>query len=230
MTCQQAVIFDLDDTLFAEMDFVASGFRAVAKWLETRVDRHHDVIVQEFRELQLVSSEMVFNRWLDEQSGDVASVSEMIAVYRSHIPEVKAYPFVVPLLESLRSRYRLGLVSDGYLQTQQNKWNALGLDSRFDAVVFSDELGRENWKPSPAPFQRVLGSLSVVPARSVYVGDNPKKDFVGARRVGMKAIRIRHKWGVYSKLEPVDQEHQPDIEVDDHSKLQCAIEQLVPSE
>lgn len=230
MTCQQAVIFDLDDTLFSELDFVASGFRAVAEWLETRVDRKRDVIVEEFRELQRVSNEMVFNRWLDAQSGDVASVSEMIDVYRSHTPVIETYPFVVPLLKSLRSCYRLGLVSDGYLQTQQNKWNALGLDSWFDAVVFSDEMGRENWKPSPVPFQRVLRLLDVVPARSAYVGDNPKKDFVGARRAGMKSIRIRHKWGVYSKFEPVDQEHQPDMEVLEHSELRCALEQLVPSE
>ena len=230
MTCRQAVIFDLDDTLFAEVDFVASGFRAVAKWLEVRLDRPHDVIARELVDLQLVSNEKVFNRWLDKQSGTAVSVPDMISVYRSHIPDIEAFPFVTPLLKSLRPNYRLGLVSDGYLQTQRNKWNALCLDSYFEAVVFSDEFGRENWKPSPAPYNRVLAMLDVEPARSVYVGDNPKKDFVGARRVGMKSLRIRHKWGVYAELEPVDREHQPDIEVHNLSELQHAIEELVSIE
>ena len=226
MTCDQAVIFDLDDTLFAEMDFVDSGLRAVADWLAEQFDISGETTACELIELQRESSERVFNRWLQQQSVNT-SVAEMVDVYRSHLPKIDACPFVVPLLKKLQASYRLGLVSDGYLQTQRNKWNALGLNSYFAAVVFSDELGRKNWKPSPAPFHRVLDALGVVPSQSVYIGDNPTKDFVGSRRVGMKSIRIRHRWGVYSKLEPVDREHQPDIEVCDPSKLENAIEEII---
>lgn len=235
MTCRQAVIFDLDDTLFAEMDFVESGLRAVAARLEERFNRPADKIAGELTELHRESSDKVFNRWLALQGGELPgegddTILKMVSVYRSHIPEIQAFNEVEPLIESLHKTYQLGLVSDGYLETQRNKWNALNLDSWFDAVVFSDELGRENWKPSAVPFQHALRLLDVAPENAIYIGDNPTKDFVGARTTGMKSIRYRHTRGVYSNLESIDQEHLPDAEVHSLANLESLIHELFKAE
>ena len=111
------------------------------------------------------------------------------------------------------------MVSDGYLQVQQCKWAALGLDSFFDAVVFSDSLGRENWKPNTAPFKLVLERLNIAPEFSVYVGDNPRKDFFGARQLGMQTIWVKRFDSEYGNLQPPSLEYHPDLTIDSLSQV-----------
>ena len=55
----------------------------------------------------------------------------------------------------------MGLLSDGYLEVQQNKFKALDLAVFFDAVLFTDELGRQYWKPHTRPFKVLLQRLGV---------------------------------------------------------------------
>ena len=78
--------------------------------------------------------------------------------------------------------------------------------------MVSDELGTEFWKPSVEPYLRVLELLGVAPARAVYVGDNPAKDFLGARRAGMRSIRWRRRGGLHARAEPVGPESAADWE------------------
>jgi putative hydrolase of the HAD superfamily len=113
----------------------------------------------------------------------------------------------------------LGLVSDGYLEAQQRKWAALDIDRYFRAVVFSDELGRAHWKPSPLPYRTVLDRLMIAAERAVYVGDNPTKDFRGARLTGMSTIRVRRHGGLYAHLEPSSPDDAPDAEISDVSEI-----------
>jgi putative hydrolase of the HAD superfamily len=92
---------------------------------------------------------------------------------------------------------------------QRRKVHALGIESSFDAIVYSDDLGREHWKPSTLPFQRILYSLNITPNESVYVGDNPLKDFIGARKMGMMTIQIKKSGTEHSGLLP-----EPGFEAD----------------
>ncbi len=75
----------------------------------------------------------------------------------------------------LSMSYRLGLLSDGLLRVQRAKLEALGLEELFEVVVFSDELGRDAWKPSTRPFERMLELLQVPAPEAVYVGENSLK-------------------------------------------------------
>lgn len=108
---------------------------------------------------------------------------------------------------------KLGLVSDGYLEVQRRKLAALGLSHFFTSVVFSDQFGREHWKPSTIPFATILRNLDCAPYRAVYVGDNPKKDFLGARQLNMHTVRIVRSDGIYAKLEPPSELHAPHREI-----------------
>lgn len=118
------------------------------------------------------------------------------------------------MLALLRERYRLALLSDGYLVVQQRKLAALGLAGHFDAVVFSDEWGREAWKPATRPFEAVMQRLGGLrPEAVVYVADNPAKDFLGARNAGWQSIRLRIPGGEHANHEPASVDHSPDYEV-----------------
>jgi putative hydrolase of the HAD superfamily len=154
----------------------------------------------------------------------------LVSVYRSHNPDIRPFEDAVPVLEELsRQKLGLGLVSDGYLETQRNKFDALGLAHFFqaNAVVFSDTWGRDAWKPSSRPYLTALAALNVEGQHAVYVGDNPSKDFKGARGVGMKSIRIRSRGGGYAGGEPESNDFEPDFEVTTIREVLGIIDRIV---
>jgi putative hydrolase of the HAD superfamily len=211
----QAIIFDLDDTLYPERDYVLSGFRAVAQWAASHAAIPADTGYASLHELfaQGVRGD-TFNRWAAMHGHDPATlVPECVRAYREHQPALTPFAGVPALLASLRQHYKLGLVSDGYLGVQRRKLAGLQLAASFDAVVFSDELGRAAWKPSPQPFEEVARRLGIAPSAAVYVADNPAKDFLGARRAGMASIWLRRPGGEYTHLDPATPAHAPDLTV-----------------
>lgn len=212
----QAIVFDLDDTLYSERDYVLSGFRAVADWAAVNLGIDRDRGIETLFDLYAAGvRNNTFNQWLAiHQIENTEVIAKLLDVYRSHVPTISPFSESIDLLTSLTKSYKIGLVSDGYLQVQQRKWSALGLAYFFDAVVFSDSLGREHWKPSMAPFKLVLEQLNVDPASSVYIGDNPLKDFFGARQLGMFTIWVKRSNSEYGNLQPPSAEYHPDVTID----------------
>jgi putative hydrolase of the HAD superfamily len=207
----RAVVFDLDDTLYPERAYVASGFRAVSAWLEERFGLPSETCLRELLDLfERGPRDTVFDRWVGTRRPIPApSIAEMVRIYREHDPVIHPRPGVGAMLDRLRTSYRLGLVSDGTAFRQRRKLAALGLDRAFDAVVLSDELGSDAWKPSPRPFVEVLRRLDVEGPSAVYVADNPAKDFLGAHRVGMWSLRVREEDGLHAHEEPPTSRHSP---------------------
>jgi putative hydrolase of the HAD superfamily len=117
----------------------------------------------------------------------------------------------------------IGLISDGLHEVQSAKLRALGIADSFDAVVFSDRFGKEAWKPSTKPFEIALSMLGSAANESIYIADNPLKDFLGARILGMGSIRVRHEGGYYSRCEPPTSQHAPDHQVEDIADIERII-------
>lgn len=227
MSPPQAIVFDLDDTLYLEEDYVLSGFAAVARWVDSEYAVPHsqglDALVKLYR--QGVRGD-TFNQWLDQLQLVKCPVEKLVDVYRSHRPTLRPHEEAVDLLTQLATKFKLGLISDGYWQVQRNKLDALELARFFGAVVFSDEFGRSCWKPHIRPYQEIANRLAIIPQSAVYVADNPEKDFIGARQAGWKSIRIRHPNGLYSGLEPHSADHAPDWEISRLADLPVLIDQL----
>lgn len=185
------VVFDLDDTLYAEADFVRSGFRAVDHWLE----RHEGVrgfAAAAVRHFDAGLRGRIFDAALaDLQMPSPAErVAQLVEVYRAHTPEISLSPDVEQLLGALASRHHLALLTDGYARVQRNKIAALGLARWIGCLVVTDELGRECWKPHPAGFERIMTHFGGEPAGFLYVGDNPRKDFLAPKRLGWRTVRL----------------------------------------
>lgn len=225
----QAVVFDLDDTLFAEREYVLSGFRAVARWAETKLGVPE---AAGYVELQRMFEAGVrgdtFNRWLGAMGQSLDLVPELLRAYRSHRPVLRPYPGVTELLTTLTRRCKLGLISDGYHEVQRAKFEALQLAPHFSAVVFSDTWGRSAWKPSVRPFHELLALLGMNGEEAVYVADNPLKDFLGARTAGMATIRTRYCGGDYAGLGAPSEEYEPDLTVETLGELQCYLLGRIP--
>lgn len=228
MSRWQTIIFDLDDTLYLERDYVLSGFQAVAECAAAQLDIPAETGFAELKDLfERGVRGNTFDEWLHAHGfDDQDMVSSLLSVYRGHTPKIKPCLEVPGLLKHLNSRYRLGLLSDGHLEVQRRKLTALTITNFFDVIIFTDELGRENWKPSVRPFSVLLERLKTTASKAVYVADNPAKDFLGANRAGIRSIRVRRNLGLYRDLKCQTTEHEPDLEVCDLKNLTSDLDDL----
>lgn len=189
-----AVLFDLDDTLYPELEFVRGGFRAVAAWLAPRIGAGEADLYEEM--LAVLGREgrgKVFDAVLRSRNALAEDrVRACLWVYRSHRPALSLYADAAPVLARLRQAgMRLSIVTDGMGAVQQAKVDALGLASLVDAVVCSDLLGPDGSKPAGHAYVVALEAIGAKAADAAYVGDNPRKDFLWPNANGMKSIRIR---------------------------------------
>jgi putative hydrolase of the HAD superfamily len=195
VTALAAVLFDLDDTLYPEREFVDGGFGAVARFLSTRLEATPEALIRRLLELHDRDGRgRLFDTLLAEHdlAEDRPLVLACLLVYRTHAPALAPYEGVVETLAALRAAgLRTGLVSDGEASVQRRKLAALPtVAAQLDQVVFTDEIGPDHWKPSPTPFRVACRLLDVDPAATVYVANDPRKDFVGARAAGLRTIRV----------------------------------------
>jgi len=189
-----AVLFDLDDTLYPELAFVHSGFRAAADRLALRTGLARDRLFERMLAIHEADGRgKIFDTLVAEiEVNDPALVPMLIFAYRSHAPRIAVFDDVPPVLTALRhAGVRLGLVTDGLASVQRRKIEALGLSGLLDAVVPTNELGPDVDKRSPIGHLVALDIMGVPPSAATYVGNDSRKDFVGARSAGLATIRVR---------------------------------------
>lgn len=201
----KVLVFDLDDTLYPEREFVLSGFRAVDEWLVNNgiIRGFYGVASQLFDggdrgkifDTALARLGVGFN---------VDLVRELVTVYRRHAPTLALYDDAEWALRHFRPRYELAIITDGYLETQRHKIAALGLEKMVDFVICTDALGREHWKPSPLAFEKVMAHFNCTGRQCVYFGDNPAKDFVAPNRLGWLSVLVRRVSGEHAHSTPVE--------------------------
>jgi putative hydrolase of the HAD superfamily len=127
-----------------------------------------------------------------------AVAAEMVDTYRRHMPNITLFPDAEAALARMRGRYRLALISDGPLVSQNAKIDALGVRPAFEAVYLTDAWGREFWKPHPRAYETVMQQFTLPGAACAYVSDNVAKDFVAPNSLGWQTIRILRPGGVYA--------------------------------
>jgi putative hydrolase of the HAD superfamily len=200
-----ALVFDMDDTLYPESSYARSGLCAVASALHSilRVPNLEERLLNLYEN---GDRSRVYNRFLAEigRSDDQGLLDRMIETHRNHRPEIELYPDADDALTAWRDRTRLGLISDGYLVAQRAKVAVLGLADRMDEVILTDEKGREFWKPSPWAFEEMALRLGVRPQDCVYVADNPSKDFVAPNRLGWRTVQLLRAGGIYADRAPAE--------------------------
>ena len=90
---------------------------------------------------------------------------------------------------------KLGLITDGCSKVQWNKIKALDLEEIIDKIIVTDDYGKGYGKPHEKSYKEIMEYFKLDPCECVYIGDNPNKDFIEAKNLGMKTIRIIHEHG-----------------------------------
>jgi putative hydrolase of the HAD superfamily len=195
----RAVTVDLDDTVFAQADWLAGAWLAVASAAVPcgiAAVPFHEALVACAAEGSDRGG--IIDRALAQVGVSPVRILELtprlVEAFSGWAPSaLSLYPGAAEALLRLRSAgLGLGVVTDGNPRIQRAKIAALGLSDLVDHVVISDELGgRAARKPHPAAFRRALELLRVSAAEAVHVGDRPAKDVAGAAAAGMRAVRVR---------------------------------------
>ncbi len=195
------VVFDLDDTLYDEIDYCKSGFAAVAEFLANPATASASAETSaETRRISTVLWEQftagnrtkTFNTALEKLSMDYDDklIGELIEVYRNHNPKITLPQDSRNVLCELSTKYTLAMLTDGFLPAQELKVRALRIEKYFKFIVYTEQLGREFWKPSPAGFEKIMQTLKVKPENTVYIADNEKKDFIAPNKLGFSSIQL----------------------------------------
>jgi putative hydrolase of the HAD superfamily len=206
------VVFDLDDTLYLEVDFVRSGFAAVEAGLGIEGLAATAWTLHKSGKRGTVLTESL--RWHGHE-GTETEVARAVAIYRAHRPHIALAADATDALAALveNPSVRLALLTDGYAVTQRNKIEALGLARWIGPMMITDELApnRAYWKPHPEAFRRLQGDARR-PGECLYIADNPRKDFDAPARLGWRTVRLVRRGGLW--------EHEPDGAVRAETTLQ----------
>lgn len=185
------VIFDLDDTLFLERDFVRSGFAAVGRWMARTIG------ISNFDRTCLELFEgghrkLIFDLAAEHHalSPDPALIDRLVTIYRTHDPRITLSDDARRYFDTRRQDLPIGLITDGLAVTQRAKVRALGIGRAFGRAVFTGALGPGCGKPHPLAFEQIESWAKPFGLRLAYVGDNPSKDFVTPKGRGWLTVRI----------------------------------------
>ena len=192
----KVICFDLDDTLYKEIDYLKSAFQDIAQYAASHCGGCSDSVkilaIKAYNRMLEAYQEGLnafdeLNRFL----GLELPISDYLYIYRNHKPTINLSKDVTNTLDALkRDRIQLGLITDGRSVQQRNKIDALGLKCWIenDDIIISEEFGSE--KPALANFEYFMKRY---PGCSdfTYVGDNPDKDFIAPNTLGWETICLR---------------------------------------
>ena len=240
----EAVIFDLGGTLIEYTggysswpDLETPGFLASYEYLAKR-----DVSLPSFERYRMVGFDILPKRWRLATSGEqnltvTSLLTDVLESFNISVTEPgllaaasKKYEAAVcadarPIanghfvISQLKTQgYKIGLVSNTMFSGEIHRGDLarFNLDSFFDSMLFSADAGK--WKPNASAFHEVLGHLDVEPAASLFVGDDPAADVIGANRAGMVSVHLRS-----GQRFPSPDGVKPDLTIVDLSELPGAI-------
>jgi len=186
------LVFDLDDTLYDESQFVRSGFASVSRFLAPALGvSEGNLFARMCLILEKQGRGRVFDAIMAEHNESGApSVSKCVEVYRDHTPTIELTNEVRECLRILSKHFPMYLVTDGDPDVQKRKIAALRLDQYFNGFFPTWSYGLEAGKPSLSCFNMIRQIENVSWREITYVGDDPHKDFVSLRMVGARTVRI----------------------------------------
>ena len=187
----KGVIFDLDDTLYSEKEYVRSGFKAVAEYLD-----------QPEAFSQLWNSFLCGKQAIDEyllSIGKMELKENCLKIYRNNIPVIKLYDDMYERLQNYRKQgLKIGIITDGRPEGQRQKIKALHLEDLVDDIIITDELGGEQFrKPCDIAFRILLTKWRIQASETLYIGDNMAKDFQACKQLGIRYEWKENKNGLY---------------------------------
>ncbi|MCY4062164.1 MAG: HAD-IA family hydrolase [Chloroflexi bacterium] len=196
----QAILFDLDDTLFSLRGCEAQALRRTlddarlmtampASYIESyaTISSGYWAARSTNRRTKYTREEVVELSWRDFMSAHDLDESRSAALAQRYWKEFcrssALNPGAEAVLQRLSKTYRLGMVTNGYSDSQRGRLEAAGLQEVFNPLLISEEVGVA--KPDIRIFELALSKLELDPDEVLYVGDSISHDREGCLRAGI---------------------------------------------
>ena len=104
---------------------------------------------------------------------------------------VRLVPGTMELLQYLKSKYHLHIITNGFQEIQDVKMQGSGMAPYFESITVSEEIGIK--KPNPELFLYALKKAQAQAIDSLMIGDEMDVDIIGAKNAGMDQLFFNRK-------------------------------------
>ena len=201
----RCIAFDLDDTLWECQPVIERAEQRFYAWLQS----YYPKISQKYSEAELITHRMAFmhthpnkrhdltylrKQWMLQLADEVGIplknnnrfIEDGFEVFWLARNEVTFFDDTLDILEQLSQRFSLGVISNGNADVHH-----IGVGHLFDFTLSSESAGVA--KPDPNIFHQALRLAKAEKHETVYVGDDAKRDILGAHGAGIHAIWFNPK-------------------------------------
>ncbi len=176
------IVFDLDDTLYKEIDFITSAYSYINRYINFRYNEDFSNNIKTCVEDGINFFDFINSKLHKNQS---LSIEKYLELYRFHYPEISLSNDTTVFLDKIfRHNIDFSIITDGRSISQRNKIKALGLHDLAKNIIISEETGFE--KPHPHNFQ--LLDLKYPNKKLIYIADNTSKDFLAPNSLNWDTI------------------------------------------
>ena len=203
------------------MHYYSNAFAAVARFLSTKYASREickEAIIETLGNILKTKGSLygfmfndLLNHYRIENSMELRTIINIF-----HNPPLNSLPMYEDfhtILPVLKIRYTLGIITNGDTMMQQRKIGALGIEDHFKTIIYTHQNGHP--KPEKFCYLKALTESGCKGNDSVYIGDNPVIDFIGAKQTGMKTMRLLR--GEFAST-PTDSKHI-DFEFRDYNEF-----------
>lgn len=202
------LFIDLDDTIY---DFSAASREA---FMETYELLHYDRFFDSFDHYYSIYEPYNLELWHIYGKGKISKEElnrrrysyplEVVGVHDQELADTfcrealgriptkdKLIDGAIELLEYLRPKYNMYILSNGFKELQSHKMRTAGIDKYFDALILSEDIGVN--KPNRELYEYALEKTGSKLEESIMIGDMFETDIVGAANIGMEQIYFNPK-------------------------------------
>lgn len=229
----RAVIFDLDNTLFNTTGqlYVQARRKACKAMVKAGIPATEQGLYSRMQELYRQCgpfSHVVLQKLLDEFSITGQQRQHVLAeaekAYNAvNVSGITLYPGVRDMLERLKKRYKLALLTSGWPEQQNKKISALGIKGLFELVIFDNIKGGQESRKDAA-IQQALKAFEVDAEETACVGDRIGREIAAGNKLGLITIRVLQ--GSYSVLQARTKGEEPNFTVKHTVEVEDVLESL----
>ena len=221
------VYFDLDDTLwdfrrnsaealrelYSHFNLKSAGVNSPEYFIKIYQERN--IMMWEQYRLGAIDKETLRTKRFELTFWDMGLDAELVP---KQMPEYYLsvlaskhylYPHAIEVLEYLKEKYSLHIITNGFSEVQHIKLNSSKIDRFFNQLIISDEIGVK--KPDIKIFQHALEKAGAVAEESIMIGDGLDVDIAGARNAGMDQV--------YFNPDNLEHNHEVTYEIKSLSEL-----------
>ena len=176
---KKAFIFDLDNTLYSEIDYYYLVFKKFS--IDKKIN--DKILIKNLEQIYFNNNGDIFGEVLKKSNLFCIEYKEyLFTLYKTIQCNISIYSEARNLIQLLDKRNKIkGIITNGTVEAQKNKIKNLKIAHNFDFIIFARKWGVDYEKPHPKSFDEALNLSDCLRSEAIFIGDNINTDIVGAK-------------------------------------------------